>query len=82
MIRLRCRMNAQAVLPPKISPLLAGSQGAWHQYMAPPEPWSQTIPGIMILSLIATVTNGLIIAFIQPYAGYTYFQARWPSSRN
>jgi hypothetical protein len=30
MIRLRCRMNAQAVLPPNISPLLPGSQLRQH----------------------------------------------------
>jgi hypothetical protein len=28
------------------------------------------------------VVGGLIVAFIQLYAEYSYLQVRWPSSRN
>ena len=52
------------------------------QYVAPPESWSQTPRGIVILGLIVALVGGLIVAFIQLYAEYSYFQVRWPSSRN
>jgi hypothetical protein len=52
-------------------------QAIGHQYLAPPEPWSQTIRGILILGLIV----GLVVGLILLYAEYWYFQDRWPSSR-
>jgi len=57
-------------------------QAIGHQYLAPPEPWSQTIRGILILGLIVAVVGGLIVALIQLYWEYSFFQVRWPSGRN
>jgi hypothetical protein len=53
-------------------------QGIWYGYPAPPEPWSQTFWGIVILGLIVALMSGLVLL----YAEYSYFQGRWPSSRN
>jgi hypothetical protein len=50
----------------------------WHEYAAPPEPWSQTIRGILSLGLIVAFVSGLILLC----AEYWFFQAYWPSSRN
>jgi hypothetical protein len=46
--------------------------------MAPPESWSQTLRGILILGLIVALVSGLILLYVE----YAFFQARWPSSRN
>jgi heme exporter protein D len=54
------------------------AQGVWHQYMAPPESWSQRPRGIMILGLIVALVSGLALLYVE----YAYFQVRWPSSRN
>jgi hypothetical protein len=54
------------------------TQGVWHQYMAPPESWSQTIWGILILGLVVAGVSGLLLLYVE----YAYFQSRWPSSRN
>jgi hypothetical protein len=57
-------------------------QALWHEYAATPEPWSQTIRGILILGLIIALVSGIIVGFIVLYAEYSFFQVRWPSSRN
>jgi hypothetical protein len=74
--------TAQGLAPDDRGSTTVVAQGVWHQYMAPPESWSQTIWGVLILGLISAGGGGLIVAFIQLFAEYEYFQARWPSSRN
>jgi hypothetical protein len=53
-------------------------QGIWNEYAAPPESWSQTLRGVLILGLIVASVSGLILLYVE----YSFFQARWPSSRN
>ena len=73
---------AQGLAPDDRGSTTVITQATWNRYAAPPEPWSQTIRGILILGLIIAVVGGLIVAFIQLYAEYSYFQGRWPSSRH
>jgi hypothetical protein len=73
---------ARGLAPDDRSTTTVIRQGIWNEYAAPPESWSQTLRGILILGLIVAVVGGLIVAFIQLYAEYSYFQVRWPSSRN
>jgi hypothetical protein len=53
-------------------------QGIWHQYPAPPESWSHTLWGVLILGLIVAVVSGVFLLYLE----YAHFQGRWPSSRN
>jgi hypothetical protein len=47
-------------------------QAILHQYRAPPESWSQTPRGIVILGLIVAMAGGVILLFLE----YGYFQVR------
>jgi hypothetical protein len=60
-------------LPPddRASTTIIG-QATLHQYPAPPESWSQTPRGIMILGLIVTLIGGVVLLCLE----YGYFQAR------
>jgi hypothetical protein len=53
-------------------------QATWHQYPATPESWSHTTLRSLTIALVGRVIVGLILL----YAEYSYFQVRWPSSRN
>ena len=53
-------------------------QVTWHQYPAPPESWSHTTLGSLIIALVV----GLVVGLILLCAEYGYFQPRWPSNRN
>jgi hypothetical protein len=52
-------------------------QAILHQYPAPPESWTQTFWGIVILGLIVALIGGVILLYVE----YGYFQVRWPSGR-
>jgi hypothetical protein len=54
----------------------------WHEYAAPPAPWSQTVGGILVLGLITALVGGLVVGVILLYAEYAFFQVLWPSGRN
>jgi len=68
---------ARGVAPEARGATTVIGQAVWHQYEAPPEPWSQTIQGILSLGLIV----GLVVGLILLYAEYAFFQPHWPSSR-
>jgi hypothetical protein len=53
-------------------------QAIWHQYAAPPEPWSQKPLWSVILTLIVGVVVGLLLLS----AEYSFFQVHWPFGRN
>jgi hypothetical protein len=59
-------------------PMTVIQQGIWHEYPAPPESWSHTLWGSVILGLIIALVGGLLLL----WAEYAYFQPHWPSSRN
>jgi hypothetical protein len=69
---------AQGLAPADRGTTAVIGQVTWHQYPAPPESWSHTTLGSLIIALVVGVIVGLIVL----YAEYTYFQVRWPSSRN
>jgi hypothetical protein len=66
---------AGGVAPDDRGPTTVIGQAIWHEYAAPPESWSQTPRGIVILSLIVTVVGGLIVGLFVLYAEYSFFQA-------
>jgi hypothetical protein len=68
---------AQGLAPGYRGPMTV-IDASWHQYAAPPESWSHTTLGSVILGLIIALVSGIILL----YAEYLYFQMRWPSSRN
>jgi hypothetical protein len=69
---------AQGLAPDDRGTTTVIRQGIWNEYAAPPESWSQTLRGVLILGLIVALVSGLILL----YAEYSYFQVHWPSSRN
>jgi hypothetical protein len=69
---------AQGLAPDNRGTTTVIRQGIWNEYTAPPESWSQTLRGVLILGLIVALVSGLILLYVE----YAYFQVRWPSSRN
>jgi hypothetical protein len=69
---------AQGLAPDDRGSTTMIAHGIWHQYMAPPESWSQTLWGVLILGLIVALVSGPILLYLE----YAYFQGPWPSSRN
>jgi hypothetical protein len=69
---------AQGLAPDDRGTTTVIRQATWHQYPAPPESWSHTTLGSLTIALVGGVIVGLIVL----YAEYSYFQVRWPSSRN
>jgi hypothetical protein len=68
---------AQGLPPDNHGTTTVIGQAILHQYPAPPESWSQTPRGIVILGLIVALIGGVILHYVE----YGYFQVRWPSSR-
>jgi hypothetical protein len=68
---------AQGLAPDNHVTTTVIGQAILHQYPAPPESWSQTPRGIVILGLIVALIGGVILHYVE----YGYFQVRWPSSR-
>jgi hypothetical protein len=69
---------AQGLAPDNRGTTTVIRQGIWNEYAAPPESWSQTLRGVLILGLIVALVSGLILLYVE----YAYFQVRWSSSRN
>ena len=65
---------ARGVAPDARAATTAIGPATWQQYAAPPEPWSQTIRGVLILGLIITVVGGLLVGSVVLYAEYSFFQ--------
>ena len=59
--------------PDHRGPTTVIGQAIWQQYAAPPELWSQTTWGIVILGLIVTVVGGLFVRLLVLMAEYSFF---------
>ena len=51
---------AQGLAPDNRGTTTVIRQGIWNEYAAPPESWSQTLRGVLILGLIVALVSGLI----------------------
>jgi hypothetical protein len=80
--RQQARRAAGGVAPDDRGTTTVIGQATLYQYPAPPESWSQTTLGSVILGLIIALVGGIIVGLIVLYAEYSFFQVRWPSSRN
>jgi hypothetical protein len=69
---------AAGIAPNYRGPTTVIQQGIWHEYPAPPESWSQTLSGVLILGLLIALVSRLLLL----YAEYAWFQNRWFPSRN
>jgi len=74
--------EARGLAPDDRGRTMVIGQAVWYEYPAPPEPWSQTLWGVLVLGLIIALIGGLVVGVILLYAEYAYFQVRWPSGRN
>jgi hypothetical protein len=69
---------ARGLPPDDRGPITVIQQGSWYEAPAPPESFSHTTLGSVVIGLIIALAGGVLLL----WAEYAFFQPHWPSSRN